>query len=191
MGNLILLSNGFNTEDGFKLIRKQLKKIDLATKKIYLFYEPYYSIEGILISRCEKLGFKRKNIILSSEAGSEKQLETVDMIYIGEGNTFEILKLLQDRKLIEPIRKAISKGAAYIGASAGAMIAGKDILCADDFEKNEVDLSDLSGLCLIDAAIIPHYSKKQLREYVKNMNPEIAKSYQRIYAIKDGGILVR
>ena len=64
-------------------------------------------------------------------------------------------------------------------------------MCADDFEKNEVDLSDLSGLCLIDAAIIPHYSKKQLREYVKNMNPEIVKSYQRIYAIKDGGILVR
>ena len=63
---------------------------------------------------------------MSSEVGSEKQLETVDMIYIGEGNTFEILKLLQDRKLIEPIRKAISKGAAYIGASAGAMIAGKD-----------------------------------------------------------------
>lgn len=191
MGNLILLSNGLNTEDGFKLIRKQLKKIDLATKKIYLFYEPYYSIEGILISRCEKLGFKRENIILSSEAGSEKELETVDMIYIGEGNTFEILKLLQDRKLIESIRKVISKGAAYIGASAGAMIAGKDILCADDFEENEVDLSDLSGLCLIDAAIIPHYSKKQLREYVKNMNPEIVKSYQRIYAIKDGGILVR
>ena len=191
MGKLILTSNGFNTEDGYKLIRKQLKKIDLAAKKIYLFYEPYYSIEGILISRCEKLGFKRENIILSSEAGSEKELETVDMIYIGEGNTFEILKLLQDRKLIESIRKVISKGAAYIGASAGAMIAGKDILCADDFEENEVDLSELSGLCLIDAAIIPHYSKKQLREYVKNMNPEIVKSYQRIYAIKDGGILVR
>ena len=173
-------------------IRKQLKKIDLAAKKIYLFYEPYYSIEGILISRCEKLGFRRENIILSSEAGSEKQLETVDMIYVGEGNTFEILKLLQDRKLIEPIRKAISKGAAYIGGvSAGAMIAGKDILCAVDFEENEVDLSDLSGLYLIDAAIIPHYSKKQLREYVKNMNPEIVKSYQRIYAIKDGGVLVR
>ena len=58
----MVLSNGLNTEDGFKLIRKQLKKIDLATKKIYLFYEPYYSIEGILISRCEKLGFKRENI---------------------------------------------------------------------------------------------------------------------------------
>ena len=187
----MLLSNGLNTEDGFKLIRKQLKKTDLAAKKIYLFYEPYYSIEGILISRCEKLGFKSKNIILSSEAGSEKQLETVDMIYIGEGNTFEILKLLQDRKLIEPIRKAISKGAAYIGASAGAMIAGKDILCAVDFEENEVDLPNLRGLCLIDAAIIPHYSKKQLGEYVKKMTPEIAKSYQRIYAIKNGGILVR
>lgn len=190
MGKLILLSNGLNTTVGFNLVRKQLKNEDLRNKTIYLFYEPYFSIEEILVTACEKLGFMKENIILSSELGSEKKLREADFIYITEGNTFAILKILRERKIIDSMRDAVYSGATYIGASAGAMIAGKDIVCAADFDQNDVGLKDLNGLGLIDGAIIPHYSKKQLKEYKKNSNPENVKKHQKIYSIKEGGVLV-
>lgn len=55
----------------------------------------------------------------------------------------------------------------YIGSSAGAMIAGTDIYLAEDFDENIVGLTDLKALGLFDGSVIPHYSRRDLKRYIK------------------------
>lgn len=156
---LILSSFGLTSKKTRSLIKKELQKdINLSEKKIYLFFEPYYSIEGLLVEACLNIGFRRENILLSTEVRPEdiEEIKKVDYIYVTEGNTFEIAALLKDRGIDEVIREAFKNGATYSGASAGAMLAGESIEEALLFDRNEVGLKDYKGLCLMDGIVIPH-----------------------------------
>ena len=53
-------------------------------------------------------------------------IEQTDAIFIGGGNTFRLLKALQDLDLLDPIRQKVRGGAPYIGSSAGSNVAGSD-----------------------------------------------------------------
>src|SRR5262245_43574818 len=46
-------------------------------------------------------------------AVSQKAVEETDAIFIGGGNTFRLLKALQDLNFIEAIRRKVSSGAPY------------------------------------------------------------------------------
>ena len=188
-GRLLLTAQGLNTKEGYQLIKRQLHRETLSRKRIYVFYEPYYSIEVELLNACQKLGFSRDNIILSSQANSASEIKKVNYIYVTEGNTFHILKLLQERKLLQPIREAVLAGACYIGASAGAVIAGRDIAIAGLMDENEVELEDLQALGLVDGGVCPHMSKRQLHEMVRSAELDGLMSYNKIYAIAEGRIL--
>src|SRR4051812_40274930 len=61
-----------------------------------------------------------------------KAIEQTDAIFIGGGNTFRLLKALQDFELIEPIRRKVKSGAAYIGSSAGSNVDGPTIKTTKD-----------------------------------------------------------
>lgn len=189
MGRLLLTSQGLNVKEGYQLIRRQLQREVLSQKRIYVFYEPYYSIESELLKACQNLGFLRENIILSSQAHSSSEIKKVDYIYVTEGNTFRILKLLQERKLLRPIRDAVLSGVCYIGASAGAVIAGSDITIAGLVDENEVGLEDLRALRLIDGGVCPHMSKRQLREIAQDGACDCIKIYNKIYVIPNGRLL--
>ena len=71
---LILTSYGLTTGIGRKLIGKELRDCDLAEKRIFLFHEPYFSIEAMLVGACLKLGFKKENIILSGQQKSNQDV---------------------------------------------------------------------------------------------------------------------
>lgn len=61
---LILTSYGLTSPVGRKLIRKELEKDILQNKKLFLFHEPHYFIETMLIEACISMGFQKNNIIL-------------------------------------------------------------------------------------------------------------------------------
>lgn len=186
---IICTSYGLTTSVGRKLIGNELKKDVLADKKIFLFHEPHFSIESMLVKACIDMGFKEENIVLSGQQKSNSDIETFDYLYITEGNNFEVLSLLRERNLDSVFTKAFQNGATYIGASAGALIAGVSIEPAEDFVKNFVRMSNYKGLGLYDGVVIPHYTKSELKRYIKN-SPGIEEKYQNIYSVSNDGILV-
>lgn len=187
---LIFTSYGLTSSVGRKLIGRELAKDgDLSEKRIFLFHEPHYSIEPILINACLQMGFQRKNIILSGQQKTNAELLEMDYIYVTEGNTFEVLSLLRERGLTDVFREAFSNGATYIGASAGAMIAGTDVEEALSFDRNFMRMDDFTGLGLFDGIIIPHYTKAELKRYIKN-SPGIKDRYGNILSVANSRMVV-
>ncbi len=82
-------------------------------------------------------------------------VEETDAIFIGGGNTFRLLKALQDLDLIEAIRRKVDSGAPYIGSSAGANVAGPTIKTTKDMPI--VQPRSFDSLGLVPFQISPHY----------------------------------
>ena len=84
-----------------------------------------------------------------------RAVEETDAIFIGGGNTFRLLKTLQDFDLIEPIRRKVKKGAPYIGSSAGSNVASPTIKTTKDMPI--VQPRSFDSLALVPFQISPHY----------------------------------
>jgi dipeptidase E len=84
-----------------------------------------------------------------------KAVEETDAIFIGGGNTFRLLKALQDLDLIEAIRRKVNTGAPYIGSSAGSNVAGPTIKTTKDMPV--VQPHSFDSLGLVPFQISPHY----------------------------------
>ncbi len=84
-----------------------------------------------------------------------RALEEADAIFIGGGNTFRLLKALQDLDLIGRIRRKVCSGTPYIGSSAGSNIAGPTIKTTNDMPI--VQPSSFDSLGLVSFQINPHY----------------------------------
>lgn len=187
---LIFTSYGLTTAIGRKLIAKELKAYDLTERKIFLFHEPHYSIELMLVEACLDIGFKKENIILSGQQKSNLDVLECDIFYCTEGNTFEVLSILRERELDNVIKEGFKKGnKIYIGCSAGAAIAGVSIEEVKDFDRNFVGMVNYEGLKLFDGIIIPHYTKSELKRYISN-SPGIEEKYNRILSVSNEKSLV-
>lgn len=58
-----------------------------------------------------------------------------------------------------------------------------------DFDKNNVGMTDFSGLGLFDGIIIPHYTKKELKRYISN-SYGIKDKYKSILSVSNEKSLV-
>jgi dipeptidase E len=86
------------------------------------------------------------------------ELYEFDLLFVGGGNTFQLLNEIQTYGFLEPVRTFVQRGGAYYGGSAGAVIACDDIAIAQGHDPNDVGLSDLRSLGLIrHLAVLPHY----------------------------------
>jgi dipeptidase E len=85
----------------------------------------------------------------------QKAIEQTDALFIGGGNTFRLLKALQELDLLEPIRRKVKSGAPYIGSSAGSNVAGPTIKTTKDMPI--VQPRSFDSLGLVPFQISPHY----------------------------------
>ena len=85
----------------------------------------------------------------------QKAIEQTEAIFIGGGNTFRLLKALQDLDLIEAIRRRVKAGAPYIGSSAGSNVAAPTIKTTKDMPI--VQPRSFDALGLVQFQISPHY----------------------------------
>jgi dipeptidase E len=88
-------------------------------------------------------------------ANPQKAVEEAEAIFVGGGNTFRLLKALQDLDLLEPSRRQVGGGTPYIGSSAGSNVAGPTIKTTKDMPI--VQPSSFDSLGLVPFQISPHY----------------------------------
>jgi len=104
-------------------------------------------------ARFAALGYALESAHATSDA--RKAIEQTDAIFIGGGNTFRLLKALQDFELLDSIRRKVRSGAPYIGSSAGSNVAGPTIKTTKDMPI--VQPRSFDSLGLIPFQISPHY----------------------------------
>lgn len=80
-----------------------------------------------------------------------------DIIYVSGGNTFYLLSELRKSHAAQAIKDAVQAGKIYIGESAGAVVAAPDTRYATLMDENSVNVSDFTGLNLVDFFIVPHF----------------------------------
>ncbi|MDQ7050427.1 MAG: dipeptidase PepE [Enterobacterales bacterium] len=109
------------------------------------------------------------------------QVEKANVIMVGGGNTFQLLKKLYDLDLMDLIRQRVEAGTPYIGWSAGSNIAGPSIRTTNDMPI--VEPPTFKALNLIPWQVNPHYiennppghngetRQQRIEEYLK-LNPD-------------------
>jgi len=119
-------------------------------------------------------GVNKFEMVKSSLELSKLDLSKYSSIFIGGGNTYKLLKELQNNYNIDKIKKYLIDGGIVYGGSAGAIIFGKDI-DACFLVDNKIECSTKGFDFLNGYSILCHFSKsnlkineKYLKEYTKN-----------------------
>ena len=190
MGKLILNSKGLNTKIGCKQILENIDDKDISNSSMFIISYPPYGVDDIIMNNAvEIMGFQRENLYLSAN-GVPKGI-IPDYVYVTERNTFEVLKYICDNLFMDYIENLVqSENRTYIGSSAGAIIAGTDIMLARDFDSNFVRMIDFTALGLFDGTIIPHYEPENLELYIQNTEKHILNRYLRILSVSNHDVVV-
>lgn len=142
------------------------------------------------------VGFEVEHVYWRAEP--LRALETVEILFVGGGNTYALLKRLSESGLLGAIKERVQRGVPYLGSSAGANVAGPTILTTNDW--NVVALDRFEALGLVPFNINPHYLQAdpllaagsetrddRIREYhAVNANPVFAIEEQTMIRVEDG-----
>lgn len=191
MGNIYLTSAGVDRKGdiGFNLIKDKLKGQNLAEKRILGMTLRDYDNADKLIAQFTRLGFQKDNIDIYDGENEVDLNKRYDYIYIGEGNTYEMLYKLRLRGVNLLIEKCLENGGSYIGASAGALIASPTIKYASEYDSNWRHLEDMTGLSLVKGLVMPHMNEQRFKEWNEGIMDYLLEKYEFVVNIPEDGML--
>lgn len=128
--DLLLVSNTKTAGKGrFAHAREQITEL-LGDRRTVTFI-PYANPSGVGYERYlevleptfQEMGYALRMV----DENPVTCINNAQAIFIGGGNTWELLRSLKDKGLFYPIREAVSNGIPYLGSSAGSNVAGLTI----------------------------------------------------------------
>jgi dipeptidase E len=157
---LLLISNSTNAgEQYLEYPMKNIRRF-LGTSPVNALFIPYAAVtfsfdvyEEKVTSRFREIGHEIKSI--HHFKNPVEAVEKAEVIVIGGGNTWKLLKTMRDNNLIEPVRTKVKSGTPYIGWSAGSNVACPTIKTTNDMAIVEPD--SFEALNLVPFQINPHY----------------------------------
>ncbi len=164
MKNLLLISNSTMAGEPYlkytlPYVKSFLEKIKFENNKPVIFI-PYAAVTFSFDEYEQKVNkaFSEINIEVQSIHKFEDKksaIKNAGLIITGGGNTWHLVKTLQQEKLINVIFEAVTSGIPYIGWSAGSNIACPTLKTTNDMPIVEPESFKTVGL--IDFQINPHY----------------------------------
>lgn len=114
------------------------------------------------------IGIDKFKMARSSLELSKLNYHDYSSLFIGGGNTYQLLNEIKSNGNYEKIKEYLDNNGIIFGGSAGAIIFGEDIdSCVND-DKNSIDLKDTKGFnYLKDYSILCHLNKKHLKRNVE------------------------
>ncbi len=155
-----MISNSTNAGESY--LEHALGQIGafLGKEKTEAVFIPYAGVTVSFDDYTDKVRMRFREIghdILSVHETSDprKAIAGAKAIVVGGGNTFHLIKQVQDHKLTGPIRDKVLQGTPYIGWSAGSNLACPTIRTTNDMPIVEPESFD--ALNLVPFQINPHY----------------------------------
>lgn len=155
---LLLLSNSRSPDGGYLSHAQELIRAVAAGRKRVLFV-PFAAVTfswdqytANVQAAMDPLGL----VLTGAHAAGERDIAEAELIMVGGGNTFQLLKECRARGLLQALRARVAAGLPYIGWSAGSNLACPSICTTNDMPI--VDPQGFDALGLVDFQINPHYT---------------------------------
>lgn len=159
---LLLISNSTNVGESYLQHAGDDIKNFLGDKINNVLFIPYAAVsftfdeyQKKVQKKFDEFGVKVDSLHNYSFSRKREVIEKASAIVVGGGNTFHLLKYLQQEELIELIRHMVLGGTPYVGWSAGANVACPTICTTNDMPISEPD--SFHALNLVRFQINPHY----------------------------------
>lgn len=156
---LLLISNSTNAGEAYlEYPKEQIRSFLSGVTKV--LFIPYAGVtlswddyESKVADRFAEIGIGVDSIHRSPDP--IEAVRRAEAIVVGGGNTFALLKTMQQNGLMGPIAERVAAGVPYVGWSAGSNMACPTICTTNDMPI--VEPSSLKALALIPFQINPHY----------------------------------
>ena len=136
----------------------------------------------------KKAGFNLNFFDLENKSSQDVQdvLLKVDIIYVTGGNTFYLLEQMRACNFEKHLREALSRGAIYIGSSAGSIVCTPDIDYVREIDHPEkVNLKSTTGLGLVDFYLMVHMNQPSFSEPMQKIIEKLKQDNQQVICIED------
>lgn len=184
---LLLISNSTNAGEAYLNYPKFNIKDFLGSEIKKTLFIPYAGVTfsfndyaSKVQERFSEIGYTVDSI--HNHSNPIKAVENAEAIVVGGGNTFNLLKLVQQNKLIDVVREKVISGTPYVGWSAGSNLACPTIRTTNDMPITEPE--SFNAFNLVKFQINPHYldanpenhageTREQRLEEFLELNPDI------------------
>ena len=158
---LLLISNSTNAGEAYLDYPKQYIRDFLGKERLRCLFIPYAGVsisfddyEARVRERFAEIGHDVSSIHHASDP--VEAVSNADAIVVGGGNTFQLIKLIQEYGLIGPVRKKVLGGTPFVGWSAGSNVCCPTIRTTNDMPILEPE--SFNAFNLIPFQINPHYT---------------------------------
>ena len=140
-----------------------------------------------------RMGFRYTELDIANTPTEQltEILDEVDLVYVAGGNTYYLLEQMRNTGFDAVLAKFMERGGLYVGASAGALIAGPDIEpCSSlDDPKYGPSLTSTKGLGLIDIVPMPHYDMSERNSVIDTIIAQYKDTYTVVPITDDEAIV--